>query len=63
MTKTKCEFCDEKWYNSEPIASDSFEIQYWGDNQISIDFNGFNERGDTCIKINFCPFCGRNLMT
>ena len=59
MTKTKCEFCDfsseSGFANTKKL--DLSEIYLEDTNYLWIEGEEYDER----FKINFCPFCGRNL--
>lgn len=60
MTKAKCEFCcmDGTGDAKEDCC---FQIYIYGENFLSVDYVSSCCRCTSEFKINFCPFCGRDL--
>jgi hypothetical protein len=57
-----CKFCE----GSDRKNSGKFAIYMtkWSDERgttLSVDFDGFDEGGDTDFEVNFCPMCGKQL--
>ena len=56
MTKAKCEFCEDDYvYFKKDIT-----LSYDDEEELNLCIE-HDELGFTCIQINFCPFCGRDL--
>ena len=57
-----CKFCE----GADRKNSGKFAIYMtkWSDERgttLSVDYNGFDENGDTDFQVNFCPMCGEKL--
>lgn len=55
-----CKYC--KGETLDIWDEDGFYI-YIQDNKLDLHYEGFEEGGDSEFEINFCPKCGRKLLT